>query len=858
MPAYLETMEEYHALYQRSIEDPEGFWSKLADHLDWYKKWDKVLEYDFNKPEIKWFEGGKLNATYNCLDRHVNSWRSNTVALIWQGEPLEENRCFTYQQLHYHVCKFANVLKKFGVKKGDRISIYLPMIPELPIAMLACARIGAIHCVVFGGFSCEALRDRINDCDSRMIITADGYYKSGEIIQSKINADEALRGCPGVEKVIVVRRVGLDVPFVKERDVWWHEEMAKGDVDLSCDPVSMDAEDILFILHTSGSTGKPKGVIHTTGGYLLFVQETLRWVFNLREGDVFFCTADIGWVTGHSYVVYGPLALGATTLMFEGLPTYPNPDRFWEIIERYKVSVFYTTPTAIRALMREGEAWVKGREISSLRLLGSVGEPIHPEVWKWYHTNVGQEKCPIMDTWWQTETGGFLISPLPITPLKPGSATLPFPGIVPKVLREDGTECDAEEPGFLVIANPWPGMLRGFWNDPDRKGFKETHFTSFPGYYFTGDGAKRDGDGYSWIMGRIDDVIHVSDYRIGRNELESALASHPSVAEAAVTSIPDELRGQNIYTFVTLKKGAKNNEDLRKDLLAHARKVIGPIITIDKLKSVDVLPKMRSGRIMRKILRKIAEEGLDELEGTSTDSSASRDVKNISPAEATSDVPWKTKRSGGEFLRDDLSPLKTKEPLFYHPGHTWIKVEETDEVRVGLDYLLGSIIGEVDAVVLPPSGRSGLRGENLCSIIHEEGILQIEFPVSGFIRSINPKLKDHPELITRDPLGDGFLLTLKPSNFQGDQKCLFCGEAAFSWYRKEWERFKTFFISELLQRQERVGMTMQDGGIDLRDIRKLVGPKQYIQLVSTFLRNGEKDFPRPKYERKKNSKFQLG
>ena len=618
MKAYIKRMEDYRELYQRSLKDPDGFWGELADHLDWYKKWDKVLEYDFDKPDIKWFIGGKLNASYNCLDRHLNSWRSNKVALIWQGEPLEENRIFTYQQLHYHVCKFANVLQKFGVKKGDRVSIYLPMIPELPMAMLACARIGAIHSVVFGGFSSNALRDRINDCGSKILITADGYYRGGRIVQNKANANEALKDCPGVEKVIVVKRLGIDVPFVKERDVWWHEEMAKEDIKLHCEPKMMDSEDILFILYTSGSTGKPKGVIHTTGGYLLFVQQTLQWVFDMREEDVFFCTADIGWVTGHSYVVYGPLALGATTLMFEGVPTYPNPDRFWEIIERYRVSIFYTAPTAIRALMKEGEGWVKRRGISSLRILGSVGEPINPEAWRWYYKNIGQERCPIMDTWWQTETGGFLISPLPITPLKPGSATFPFPGVLPKVLREDGSECEVEEGGSLVIARPWPGMLRGFWNDPDRKRFRETYFTVFPGNYFTGDGAKKDEDGYFWLMGRIDDVINVSGHRIGTAEVESALVSHPSVAEAAVIAIPHEVKGQGIYAFVTVKTGVKSGEELRKELLSHVRKAIGPIATPDKLQFADALPKTRSGKIMRRILRKIAEGKIEELGDTST------------------------------------------------------------------------------------------------------------------------------------------------------------------------------------------------------------------------------------------------
>jgi acetyl-CoA synthetase len=618
LKADIKSMEEYKRLYERSIKDPAGFWGEMADQLHWYKKWDKVLEWDFNKPEIKWFSGGKMNASYNCLDRHLNNWRSNKVALIWQGEPLEENRIFTYQQLHYHVCKFANVLKKFGVKKGDRVSIYLPMIPELPIAMLACARIGAIHSVVFGGFSAEALRDRINDCGSKILITADGYYRSGRIVQNKVSANEALKECPGVEKVIVVRRLAIDVPFDKERDVWWHEEISKGDIKLFCEPAAMDAEDVLFILYTSGSTGKPKGVIHTTGGYLLFVHQTLKWVFDVKDEDVFFCTADIGWVTGHSYVVYGPLALGATSLMFEGVPTYPNPDRFWEIVERYKVSIFYTAPTAIRALMREGEEWVKRRGISSLRILGSVGEPINPEAWRWYHRHVGQERCPIMDTWWQTETGGFLISPIPITPLKPGSATIPFPGVVPKILREDGSECEIEEGGSLVIEKPWPGMLRGFWNDPDRKRFKETYFTMFQGNYFTGDGAKKDEDHYFWLMGRIDDVINVSGHRIGTAEVESALVSHPDVAEAAVIGIPHEVKGQGIYAFVSLKAGRKGGEELRKELLAHVRKVIGPIATPDKLQFADALPKTRSGKIMRRILRKIAEGRIEELGDTST------------------------------------------------------------------------------------------------------------------------------------------------------------------------------------------------------------------------------------------------
>jgi glycine cleavage system H lipoate-binding protein len=594
------------------------------------------------------------------------------------------------------------------------------------------------------------------------------------------------------------------------------------------------------------------------------VQETLRWVFDIREEDLFFCTADIGSIAGHSYVVYGPLALGATTLMFEGVPMYPNPDRFWEIVERYRVSVFYTTPTTIRALMRDDEAWVKRREISSLRLLGSVGEPINPEAWKWYHKNVGQERCPIMDTWWQTEAGGFLISPLPITPLKPGSATLPLPGIVPKILREDGTECDTEEAGFLVITNPWPGMLRGYWNDPDRKGFKETHFTIFPGSYFTGDGAKKDQDGYSWLMGRVDDVMHVSDYRIRRGEVEKAFASHPSVMEAAVASIPHDVKGQEIYTFVTLKKGTESSEDLRKELLAHARKVIGPIVTLDKLQFVGVLPKMRSGRIMRSILRKIGEDHLEELEGASFDSTGPQELERTRSPEAGSDAPWQRRQrgQGGKwreaFLREDLSLLNIRESLFYHPGHTWIKVEKADEVRVGLDAFLGKLIGQVKAIAIPPSGRTFAEGENLCAIIQGKGILDIVFPVGGLILSVNSKLKVQPELITEDPFGDGFLLTLKPDHFQRDRECLFYGEGVFPWYRNEGERFKTAVISEVHPGQERVGMTMQDGEIRLRDIKKMIDPERYIQLISTFLRNGEKHFPRIRYQKDVPSKFERG
>ncbi len=829
--ACVETIEAYRALHERSIKDPEGFWSELGDHLDWYKKWDKVLEYDFNKPEIHWFKGGKLNPSYNCLDRHLDTWRSNKVALIWQGELPEENRFFTYQQLHYHVCKFANVLKKFGVRKGDRVSLYLPTVPELPIAMLACARIGAIHSVVFVGLGHKALQDRINDSGSKVLITADGSSRGGRIVQNKAIADEALRECPGVEKVIVVKRLGIDAPFTKGRDLWWHEEMAKEDIILNCEPAVMDAEDTLFLLYTSGGTGKPRGVMHSVGGYLLFVYQTLKWVFNVKDEDVFFCTEDINGVTGHSYVIYGPLALGATTLIFEGIPTYPHPDRFWEIVERYRVSIFCTTPAAIRALMQEGEGWVKKREISSLRILGAVGESMNPEAWEWYHVHVGLERCPIMETWLQTETGGFLLCPLPITPLKAGSATYPFPGVVPKILREDGTECDVDEVGFLVIANPWPGMLRGFWNDSDHGWFKETYFKLFPGYYFTGEGAKRDADGYFWLMGRVDDVIHVSGNRIGMAEVESALVSHPSVAESAVIGIPHHVKGKKIYAFVTLKTGIKNSEDLREELLTHTRKVIGPTATPDELQFAEVLPKMRNGKTVKRILRKIAEERIEELGSTFTDSRACTPI-----------LPWEKEGSNQDSLGEEFSLLNIKNTLFYHPGHTWVEVEEEDEVRIGIDYFLGKMIEKVKAIVLPPPRRRCLQGETLCFIVQEGGILHIVFPVGGSVLSVNRKLEDQPELVTKDPLGEGFLLTLRPKNLQRDQRHLFLGEAALSWYLRELERFKTVAVSEMYAK-ERVGMTMQDGGIRLGDIKRLVGPERYIQLVSAYLRDGEKDLP---------------
>jgi acetyl-CoA synthetase len=614
--AYIRNLIEYKEIYQWSIEDPEGFWAEMAGQLDWYRRWDKVLVEDFKEGKHQWFIGGKINVCHNCLDRHLKTWRRNKAALIWEGD-IGDSRVLTYQQLYKEVCKFANVLRKRGVKKGDRVTIYLPMVPELPIAMLACARIGAIHSVVFGGFSADALRDRILDCRAKMLICADGYYRGGRIIRSKDNADQALESCPEVKDVIVVKRANIEVAMKEGRDRWWDDEMAADDVKGYSQPEIMDAEDPLFILYTSGSTGKPKGVLHTQAGYLLYCYQTFKWIFDVKEEDTFWCTADIGWVTGHSYIVYGPLSYGATSLMFEGIPTYPHPDRFWEIVEKYQVTIFYTAPTAIRALMREGDEWPNRHDLSSLRILGSVGEPINPEAWMWYYNVIGKGRCPIVDTWWQTETGGILITPLPgATPLKPGSATLPFPGIVPAVLREDGSPADINEGGYLVIKRPWPGLMRGVYGDPER--FKNTYFTRFPGVYTTGDGARVDEDGYYWLMGRIDDVINVSGHRIGTAEVESALVSHPKVAEAAVVGMPHEIKGQGIYAFVTLKAGVERSEELKKELIAHVRKEIGPIATPDKIQFADALPKTRSGKIMRRILTKIAAGDVGNLGDTST------------------------------------------------------------------------------------------------------------------------------------------------------------------------------------------------------------------------------------------------
>jgi acetyl-CoA synthetase len=611
------SLDEYEEIYKRSIEDPEGFWAEKAEQLEWFKKWEHVLEADFAKAAIRWFTGGKLNASFNCLDRHLSNGRKNEAALIWEGEAEGHNRIYTYQELHREVCKFANLLKKKGLKKGDRVALYMPMIPELPIAMLACARIGVIHSVVFGGFSAESLRDRILDCEAKLLITTDGGFRGGKVIGLKDNADAALRECPSVNLCIVYKRTNSDVTMENGRDSWWKEEMGAEDITPHCEPEEMNAEDPLFILYTSGSTGKPKGVLHTTGGYLLYVLQTTKWIFDVKDEDIYWCTADIGWVTGHSYIVYGPLALGATSVMFEGVPTYPNPDRFWEIVEKYKVNIFYTAPTAIRALMREGDDWPRKRDLSSLRILGTVGEPINPEAWMWYYNVIGGGRCPIMDTYWQTETGGSIITPLPgAIPIKPGSATVPFPGIDAAVVREDGSECDVNEGGYLCVRKPWPGIMRTVYGDPQR--FMDTYFSQFPGKYFTGDGARRDEDGYFWLMGRVDDVINVSGHRLGTAEIESALVSHPMVAEAAVVGFSHDIKGQGIYAFVTLRTGVEKKEDLKKTLVGHVRKEIGPIATPDKIHFADALPKTRSGKIMRRILRKIAEGDIADLGDTST------------------------------------------------------------------------------------------------------------------------------------------------------------------------------------------------------------------------------------------------
>ncbi len=616
--AFIKSMDEYRAIYRRSMEDPEGYWAERAEELvSWEKKWDKVLEWDFTKPEIKWFQGGRLNMSYNCLDRHLTDGRRNKAAIIWQGEPEEDVKVYTYQMLHTEVCRFANVLKKKGVKKGDRVSIYLPMIPELAISLLACSRIGAIHSVVFAGFSAVALQSRIHDCQAKVLITADAVLRAGRTIPLKPNADQALEGTDCVESCIVVQRAGNEVSMQEGRDTWWHDEMAARDISSHCEIESMDAEDTLFILYTSGSTGKPKGVVHTTGGYLTYAMHTCQYVFDLKDNDVYWCTADIGWITGHTYILYGPLGLGATSLMFEGVPSYPGPDRFWKIVEKFQVNIFYTAPTVIRALMREGEEPTTRYDLSSLRILGSVGEPINPEAWMWYYVHIGKEKLPIVDTWWQTETGGIMISPLPYaTPLKPGSASFPLPGVDAAIFDEEGNEAGVNEGGHLVIRRPWPGMLRGVFGDPER--FKKTYFSRYEGIYDPEDGARKDEDGYFWIMGRLDDVINVSGHRLGTAEIESALVSHEAVAEAAVVGMPHPVKGQTIFAYVTLMASVEGSDELKNELRKHVRAEIGPIATPEVIMWAPGLPKTRSGKIMRRILRKIAADDFENFGDTST------------------------------------------------------------------------------------------------------------------------------------------------------------------------------------------------------------------------------------------------
>ena len=615
--AHVNSLETYQAQYAESIQDPEAFWATIAERLTWYQKWHTIRDYDFVNGKIKWFDGGTLNACYNCLDRHIEAGHGDATAIIWEGNDPSEDKTFSYSELLTEVKKFANVLKAQGIEKGDRVCIYLQMVPELAIAMLACARIGAVHSIVFGAFSAESLRDRINDSACKLLITQDTAMRGPRSdIPMKANADAAVAECPSIEKVVVVERTGDAVDFDTSRDIWWHEAMANADTD--CEPAVMNAEDPLFILYTSGSTGKPKGVLHTTGGYLVYTSYTHQQVFDYHTGDVYWCTADIGWITGHSYIIYGPLANRAISVMFEGVPNYPDFGRFWQVVEKHNINIFYTAPTALRALMKEGNTWVEKYDRSTLRLLGTVGEPIKEPEWLWYYTIVGDERCPIVDTWWQTETGGILMTPLPAaTPLKPGSATYPFFGIEPVILDESGNEVEGNPAtGYLCIKTAWPGIMRTVYGDHER--FLDTYFRRFPGYYMTGDGVLRDEDGYYWITGRVDDVLNVSGHRLGTAEVEGAIGQHESVAEAAVVGYPHDIKGQGIYAYVTLMTGESASDTVETGIKQAVRQQIGPIATPDKIQFTPALPKTRSGKIMRRILRKIAEGDISDLGDTST------------------------------------------------------------------------------------------------------------------------------------------------------------------------------------------------------------------------------------------------
>jgi acetyl-CoA synthetase len=609
------TNEQYLEMYQRSIDDPDGFWSEQAEQfVSWFRKWDRVQQWNFDNASIQWFAGARLNVAWNCLDRHLQS-RGDQTAIIWEGDEPGTDRIITYNELHDQVCRLANVLKQRGIGKGDCVSIYMPMIPEAAVAMLACARIGAIHSVVFGGFSAEALKDRILDSDCKLVITADESLRGGRATPLKANTDKALKHCPHVHSVIVIKRTGAELDWKEGRDLWYHEAV-KG-VSADCPAEEMDAEDPLFILYTSGSTGKPKGVLHTTGGYLLFAAITHKYVFDYHDGDIYWCAADVGWVTGHTYIIYGPLCNGAVTIMFEGVPTYPDPGRWWQVVDKHKVNIFYTAPTALRALMAQGNDYFKQSSRASLRLLGTVGEPINPEAWEWYYHVVGGSRCPIVDTWWQTETGGILVTPLPgATDLKPGSATRPFFGIEPCIVDQQGNELEGEAAGAFCMKRSWPGQMRTVYGDHQR--YIDTYFRSFKGKYFTGDGARRDKDGYYWITGRMDDVINVSGHRMGTAEVESALVLHPAVAEAAVVGFPHAIKGTGIYAYVTLMAGTEPTDALRDELVEHVRNEIGPIASPDMIQWAPGLPKTRSGKIMRRILRNIAANELDDLGDTST------------------------------------------------------------------------------------------------------------------------------------------------------------------------------------------------------------------------------------------------